>query len=73
MAVWASWPHECIAPAICEVLGPNPRAVILGLSMFAGSPLWYFLYQSLVLNGLLVLSVRRHNAAAQRIAAKIAA
>lgn len=58
---------------LCKVLGPNPRAPILGLSMLVGSPLWYMLYQTLVLNALLVLSVRRHNAAARRIAAAIGA
>ncbi|HEX4848845.1 MAG TPA: CDP-alcohol phosphatidyltransferase family protein [Novosphingobium sp.] len=56
---------------VCKVLGPNPRAVVLGLSMFAGSPLWYMLYQAVVLNLLLVVSVRMHNAAARRIAAAI--
>lgn len=54
-----------------KLLGPNPRAIVLGLSMLAHSPLYYFLYQSVVLNVLLVLSIRRHNAAAQRIAARI--
>ncbi|MFM5950324.1 MAG: CDP-alcohol phosphatidyltransferase family protein [Novosphingobium sp.] len=58
---------------LCKILGPNPRAIVLGLSMFAGSPLWYMLYQSIVLNLLLVHSVRAHNAAARRIAAKIGA
>jgi phosphatidylglycerophosphate synthase len=58
---------------LCKFLGPNPRAIVLGLSMFAGTPLWYMLYQSLVLNGLLVLSVSLHNAAAKRIAARIGA
>ena len=58
---------------ICKFLGPNPRAIVLGLSMFAGTPLWYMLYQSLVLNVLLVVSVRMHNAAAQRIALRIGA
>lgn len=57
---------------ICKILGPNPRAIVLGLSMLAGSPLWYFLYQSVVLNLLLVWSIIRHNAAAQRMAAAIA-
>lgn len=57
--------------ALCKVLGPNPRAIVLGLAMLAGSPLWYFLYQSLVLNALLVVSVVAHNRAAQRIAARI--
>jgi phosphatidylglycerophosphate synthase len=57
---------------LCKVLGPNPRAIVLGLSMLAGSPLWYFLYQSLVLNALLVVSVIAHNRAAKRIVARIA-
>ena len=58
---------------MCKVLGPNPRAIVLGISMFAGTPLWYMLYQSVVLNGLMVISVALHNAAAKRIAAKIGA
>lgn len=58
---------------LCKILGPNPRAIVLGLSMFAGSPVWYMLYQSVVLNLLLVFSVAQHNAAARRIAAKIGA
>jgi len=57
--------------ALCKVLGPNPRAIVLGLAMLAGSPLWYFLYQSLVLNALLVVSVIAHNRAAKRIGARI--
>ena len=58
---------------LCKVLGPNPRAIVLGLSMFAGTPLWYMLYQSVLLNALLALSVMMHNAAARRIAARIGA
>lgn len=58
---------------LCKVLGPNPRAIVLGLSMLAGSPFWYFLYQSVVLNALLVVSVVAHNRAAKRIAARIGA
>ena len=58
---------------ICKFLGPNPRAIVLGLSMFAGTPLWYMFYQALVLNALLVVSVIMHNAAAKRIAQKIGA
>lgn len=57
-----------------KVLGPNPRAVLLGLSMvLLATPLWYLLYQVLVLGALLVLSVQMHNAAARRIAATIGA
>jgi phosphatidylglycerophosphate synthase len=58
---------------LCKLLGPNPRAIVLGLSMLAGSPLWYFIYQAAALNALLVASVIAHNAAAKRIAARIGA
>ena len=56
---------------ICKILGPNPRAIVLGCSMLAGSPIYYFFYQAVVLNALMVWSVMAHNAAARRIAAKI--
>lgn len=58
---------------IWKFLGPNPRAIVLGLSMFAGSPLWYFIYQGVVLNLLLFVSVNAHNRAWRRISARIAA
>jgi phosphatidylglycerophosphate synthase len=58
---------------IYKFLGPNQRAIVLGLSMFAGTPLWYMLYQSVVLNALLAISVMLHNAAAKRIALRIGA
>jgi hypothetical protein len=53
---------------LLKLLGPNPRAIVLGLSMLAGSPLWYFLYQAVFLNALLVASVVLHNRAAKRMA-----
>jgi len=56
---------------LCKVLGPNPRAIVLGLAMLAGSPFWYFVYQSILLNLLLVVSVTAHNRAAKRIAARL--
>jgi hypothetical protein len=56
---------------LCKLLGPNPRAVVLGLSMLAGSPIFYFFYQAVVLNLLLAFSVVRHNQAAERIARQI--
>ncbi len=56
---------------VLKFLGPNSRAIVLGLSMLAGSPLWYFIYQAVLLNALLAASVTMHNAAAKRIAAKI--
>ena len=39
-------------------LGPNIRTVALGASMLAGSPLWYFLFEIVPLNLLLVWSKR---------------
>lgn len=58
---------------LLKFLGPNPRAIVLGLAMIAGSPLYYFVYQAVVLNVLLVISVQLHNAAARRVAIRIAA
>jgi phosphatidylglycerophosphate synthase len=52
-------------------LGPNPRAILLGLSMIAGSPLWYYIYLSVGLNLLLMLSVRLHDAAAARVVSRL--
>jgi hypothetical protein len=56
---------------LLRYLGPNPRAILLGIAMIAGSPLWYFLYLSVALNLLLMLSVRLHDAAAGRIVARL--
>ena len=65
---------------LCKLLGPNPRAIVLGLAMLSAGlgavssglgPLWYFAYQAVVLNLLLAASVVAHNAAAKRIAAKV--
>ncbi len=56
---------------LLRVLGPNPRTIVLGLSMLAGSPVYYFVYQVVFLNLLLGWSVHRHNAAAQRMIAAI--
>ena len=52
-------------------LGPNPRAIVLGLSMLAGSPIWYFIYLIVPLNLLLGWSVHVHNATARRMLADI--
>lgn len=55
-----------------KLLGPNPRAIVLGLAMIAGSPVWYFIYQAVVLNVLLAISVILHNRAATLTASRIA-
>jgi phosphatidylglycerophosphate synthase len=54
-----------------KLLGPNPRAIVLGLGMIAGSPVYYFFYQVVVLNLLLLISVQLHNRAAKRTASRI--
>ena len=54
-----------------KFLGPNPRAIVLGLAMLAGSPVYYFFYQAVVLNVLLLISVQLHNRAAMATAARI--
>ncbi|MBW6527664.1 CDP-alcohol phosphatidyltransferase family protein [Sphingomonas sp. RHCKR7] len=38
-------------------LGANPRTILLGLSMIAGTPLWFFLIEIVVLNVVLVLAI----------------
>lgn len=54
-----------------KLLGPNPRAIVLGLAMLAGSPVWYFFYQAIVLNVLLLISVQLHNRAAKVTASRV--
>jgi hypothetical protein len=56
---------------ITKILGPNPRAIVLGMSMLAGSPLYYFIYQAIVLNAVLVWSVFVHNRTARQMAARL--
>ena len=56
---------------LLRYLGPNPRAILLGFSMMAGSPLWYLIYLSAALNVLLMLSVRLHDAAAGRVVSRL--
>jgi hypothetical protein len=55
-----------------KALGANARTIVLGLSMLAGSPLWFFLVESVLLNGLLAVSVRHHNAVDKRLLAELA-
>lgn len=49
-------------------LGPNPRTILLGLSMVAtGSPLWFFLAELIPLNLLLLYSVLHHRRMGARL------
>jgi hypothetical protein len=52
-------------------VGPNPRTIILGASMALGSPIWFFLAETVLLNLLLLVSVVHHNAVARRLAEKL--
>lgn len=54
-----------------KALGANPKTVLIGLSMALGSPLWFFLAEILLLNLLLLWSVRHHNAVSRRLAAAL--
>jgi hypothetical protein len=56
------------ALALEKAVGPNPRTILLGLSMAAGSPLPYFLAEILLLNLLLLWSVVHHNRVGRRLA-----
>ena len=52
-------------------LGSNHRTIVLGASMFAGSPLWFLLYEAVLLNLVLGWSLRAHGRAARAIAREI--
>ena len=63
-----SGPALLILPA---ALGANPRTIMLGLSMLAGSPLLFFLVEVTVLNVLLVLGVMAQRRQCRRLVALI--
>lgn len=49
------------------MLGANPRTIILGLSMLAGSPSWFFLVEISLFNLLLVTGIARQHAQCRRL------
>ncbi len=55
-----------------KALGANPRTIILGASMLLGSPIWFFLAETVALNLLLLASIWYHNRVARRLAGRIA-
>ena len=57
--------------ALQKAVGPNPRTIILGVSMALGSPLWFFLAEAVLLNLLLAWSVAHHNAIGRRLVAQL--
>lgn len=54
-------------------LGPNYRTIALGLSMALGSPLWFFLYEGVLLNLVLLWSIVRQKQENERLAALLEA
>jgi hypothetical protein len=55
------------------LLGANPRTVLLGISMAIGSPLYYFLAETTLLNLLLIASMRSQRSCDARLARRLAA
>lgn len=57
-----------------KLLGPNPRAILLGLSMVAtASPLGFFLAEAVLLNALLAISVIHHRRFGARLESELSA
>jgi hypothetical protein len=54
-----------------KLVGPNPRTIMLGASMLAGSPLWYFIGEAVLLNLILAASVVHHNAIGRKLVARL--
>jgi hypothetical protein len=54
-----------------KALGANPRTILLGCSMLAGTPLWFFLIEAVVLNVVLLISLADHNAVERRLLADL--
>ncbi|HEV2866876.1 MAG TPA: CDP-alcohol phosphatidyltransferase family protein, partial [Allosphingosinicella sp.] len=55
-----------------QAVGANPRTIILGLSMALGSPLYFFLAETVLLNLLLLVSLWHHHAVGRCLTAKLA-
>ena len=53
------------------LLGSNHRTIALGASMLAGTPLYFFLYEAVLLNMVLAWSISAHAAAGRRIIADL--
>ncbi len=58
---------------VVAIIGANPRTILLGLSMIAGSPLWFFLIELVALNLVLAFAIMQAAASGRRIARLIAA
>jgi hypothetical protein len=54
------------------ILGANLRTVALGLSMATGSALWFFLYEAVLMNLVLIWSMRLQRRCDEALAARLA-
>lgn len=54
-----------------SLLGANYRTIALGVSMLAGSPLYFFLYEAIALNLMLLRSVRTSKKSTRRLIAEL--
>jgi phosphatidylglycerophosphate synthase len=57
---------------VAAMLGANPRTIMLGLSMIAGTPLFFFLIEIVLLNIVLAFGIVQAAAIGRRIAQQIA-
>jgi hypothetical protein len=55
------------------LLGANPRTLMLGLSMAFGTPLFFFLVETTVMNLLLIVSVRRQRSCNETLGQRLTA
>jgi phosphatidylglycerophosphate synthase len=56
--------HLCPLLGRLQMLGSNQRTIALGAAMLIGQPLWYFAYELVLLNLVLLWSIRTHARAA---------
>ena len=54
-----------------KAVGPNPRTIILAISMAFGSPIWFFIAETVLLNLLLLVSIWYHNRLGRRLARSV--
>jgi hypothetical protein len=54
-----------------KMLGANLRTILLGVCVIAATPLWYFVVEGILLNGLLLVSVAYSDAVDRRLLAAL--
>lgn len=52
-------------------LSANPRTILLGMCMIAGTPVWFFLIEAIALNWVLLASIAYNNAVERRLLAEL--